>query len=137
MPGLLRCVLASLAALSLLGCDAAGWLGTGGARAFREVDADEARELLAEPELVLVEVRGGALHAPGLDATLLGEDDPLPPDLVGVSARVLVVANEARPGRRVCARLVRSGATRVSLVVADPRELAAGARSRGTRPAEG
>jgi len=51
--------------------------------------------------------------------------------------RVLVVASEARPGRRVCARLLRSGATRVLLVVADPRELAAGVRSRGTRPAEG
>jgi hypothetical protein len=137
MPALPRFVLASLVAASLVGCDAAGWLGAGGARAFREVGTDEARELLAEPELVLVEVRGGALRAPGLDARLLGEDDPLPPDLVGVSARVLVVATDARPGRRVCARLVRSGATRVSLVVADPRELAAGVRSRGARPAEG
>ncbi len=136
MPGSRRLVLASLFAACLLGCDAESWLSAGGVRAFREVAADEARELLAEPELVLVEVRGGALRAPGLDATLLGEDDPLPPELVGVSGRVLVVASEAGPGRRVCARLVRAGAIRVSLVVADPRELAEGVR-RGARPAEG
>ncbi len=137
MPGCRRLVLASLLAACWLGCDAERWLHAGGVRAFREVGADEARELLGSPELVLVEVRGGALRAPGLDATLVGEDDPLPPELVGVPGRVLVVASNAGPGRRVCARLVRSGATRVLLVVADPRELAAGVRSRGTRPAEG
>ena len=137
MPGSRALVLACLLAAGWLGCDAERWLHAGGVRAFREVGADEARELLASPELVLVEVRGGALRAPGLDATLLGENDPLPPELVGVPGRVLVVASDAEPGRRVCARLVRSGAARVLLVVADPRELAAGVRSRGTRPAEG
>ena len=137
MPRSRRLLLASLLAACWLGCDAERWLHAGGVRAFREVGADEARALLGSPELVLVEVRGGALRAPGLDATLLGEDDPLPPELVGVAGRVLVVASEARPGRRVCARLLRSGATRVLLVVADPRELAAGVRSRETRPAEG
>jgi hypothetical protein len=137
MPGPGRLVAACLLAACWLACDAQGWLHAGGVRAFREVDADEARELLGSSELVLVEVRGGSLRAPGLGATLVGEDDPLPPELVGVAGRVLVVASDAAPGRRVCARLVRSGAARVLLVVADPRELAAGVRSRETRPAEG
>jgi hypothetical protein len=137
MPSSRSAFLAGLLAAGLLACDAQGWLRAGGVRAFREVGADEARELLAEPELVLVEVRGGALRAPGLGATLVGEDDPLPPTLLGVAGRVLVVASEVGPGRRVCARLVRAGAAHVSLVVADPRELAAGVSRRGARPAEG
>jgi hypothetical protein len=137
MSGRRTLALAGLLAACALGCDAERWLHAGGVRAFREVGADEARELLTAPDLVLVEVRGGALRAPGLDATLVDADAPLPAGLVGVPGPVLVVASDAEPGRRVCARLVRSGAARVLLVVADPRELAAGARSRETRPAEG
>jgi hypothetical protein len=137
MPDSRALALACLLAACALACDAERWLHAGGVRAFREVGADEARELLASTDLVLVEVRGGALRAPGLDATLVDADDPLPAELVGVPGRVLVVASEAQPGRRVCARLVRSGAAPVLLVVADPRELAEGVRSRESRPAEG
>ncbi|MEN8183202.1 MAG: hypothetical protein ABFS46_11780 [Myxococcota bacterium] len=110
----------------LLGCEPAAWLQAGGVRAFREVGAPEALEILADPAASVLQLRARRWEPTVPRASLVGLADPIPPALLEETGRVLVVAADGAAGRRLSARLVRAGVRRVVLVVGDPGALGAG-----------
>jgi hypothetical protein len=134
-------------ALALLGssfalaaCEPESWLQATGMRAFRQLEPDEARRILADPEVFVVEVREPGMSTSREVGLVIGESEALPAvvdEIVAEARRIVVVSAEVEPGRRVSARLVRAGASRVGLVVIDPRELGAETRRAQLQPSGG
>lgn len=117
-------IAALLLAGLLAGCEADAWLQWGGVRAFREVEIGEARRILKDPEVSLLQLRTTRFEPTLPDATVVETDDPVPETLLEAE-RILVVTTDAPEGRRLSARLVRAGARRVALLIEDPVELGA------------
>jgi hypothetical protein len=126
--------------IALGACEPESWLQASGMRAFRQLEPDEARRILADPEVFVIEVREPGTSASREIGLVIGESEALPPvvdEIVAEARRIVVVAPEVEPGRRVSARLVRAGASRVGLVVIDPRELGGETRRARLQPSGG
>jgi rhodanese-related sulfurtransferase len=99
-------------------CEFDAWLERhGGVARFREIGSEEARALLSEPTSLLVQAEdppgpGGRVA----EALLLPSSKPLPASVIQGSGAVVVLAHELRVGRRLAARLVRAGRSRVAVV---------------------
>lgn len=117
----IACVL--LAGL-LVGCEADVWLQWGGVRAFREIEVGEARRILEDPDVSVLQLRTTRFEPTLPEATVLETDDPLPEGVLE-ARRILLVTTDGTQGRRLSARLVRAGARRVALLIEDPVELGA------------
>jgi hypothetical protein len=109
--------------LALVGCEAEVWLAAVGVRSFREVAVPEAQQLLEDPAARLVLAAQARPRSGLARATVVEDDAPLPEALLAAGGPLLVVAADGPAGRRLAARLVRAGARRVALLVADPEAL--------------
>jgi hypothetical protein len=103
-------------------------------RAFREIETPEARRILLDPLVSVLQLRTTRFEPTLTEAIVLEPNDPLPETLLD-AGRILVVTTDGAEGRRFSARLVRAGARRVALVVEDPVELGAPPSPLLARPA--
>ena len=96
--------LAALAALGSLACEPPP--------SFAEVELDDARRLLREPDVAVVDAVGGARHSlrvlPGAVRWTLTQSPATPPDEIP-SGPVLVVGASRPVGHRSAAALARAG----------------------------
>ena len=123
IPSLLCCRAVSSRA-ALLGCVAAlawacgrGDVVVGAARSFDEVDVPAATRSVAQDDARLVQVRNpGSDDLRVAEAVIVGPGDPVPDEWLRGARPIVVIAEDIADARRLAARLLRLGASRVSVV---------------------
>ncbi len=108
---------ASAALLACLAACGPGGPAVGGARSFEEIDVREAARCVADEDARLVQVRDSQSRGPRIEhAAILGPEDAVPGAWLHEARPIVVVARDEATGRRLAARLLRLGASRVSVV---------------------
>ena len=117
-PRFLQAPAAALAlGFALAGCDTVLRPGDADLHLIREVSAGDGMRLLADPETVLVQVLEPKRTAGRVAGTqIVSARDPIPSHIAETSATVVILAEDAREGLRVAARLVRIGIQDVAIV---------------------
>ena len=104
-------------ALGLGGCREVPRPDEAGLRLIREVSAGEGMRLLADPDTVLVQVLEPRRTAGRVAGTeIVSARDPIPRHIAESSATVVILAEDAREGLKVAARLSRVGIQDVAVV---------------------
>jgi hypothetical protein len=117
MPARGTILLVLVLCVATAGCEMESWLQARHVRTFREMDAGEARRLVAERRGVLVQaVESVGVVGQVVTARLVPARGPVPPALAGDPGSLVVLADRADTARRLAARLVRAGASRVAVV---------------------
>jgi rhodanese-related sulfurtransferase len=89
----------------------------GGARSFAEIDVAAATRSLAEEAARLVQVRDSQSPDPHLEhAAIVGPEEAVPDAWLHEARPIVVIAHDEVAARRLAARLLRLGASRVSVV---------------------
>jgi rhodanese-related sulfurtransferase len=108
---------ASAALLACLAACGPGGPAVGGARSFEEIDVPQAARSLAEEEARLVQVRDSRSRGPRVaHAAILGPEEAVPDAWLHEARPIVVIARDEVAARRLAARLLRLGASRVSVV---------------------
>jgi rhodanese-related sulfurtransferase len=108
---------ASAALVACLFACGPGGPAVGGARSFAEIDVPAATRSLAEDDARLVQSRVAGSRDPRIDhAAIVGPDDAVPDAWLHESRPIVVIAQDDADARRLAARLLRLGASRVSVV---------------------
>ena len=103
--------------IGLGGCDDPSRSGHLGLRVIREVSAGDGMRLLEDPETVLVQVLDPRRSAGRVAGTeIVSARDPIPAHIAETSATVVILAEDAREGIKVAARLIRVGIQDVAVV---------------------
>jgi rhodanese-related sulfurtransferase len=89
----------------------------GGARSFDEIDVPTATRSVEQDDARLVQVRDSGSSDPRVAAAVIfGPADPVPDEWLRGARPIVVIAGDVTEARRLAARLLRLGASRVSVV---------------------
>ena len=89
----------------------------GGARSFDEIDVPAAARSVEREDARLVQVRDPRSNDARIAAAVIvGPGDPVPDEWLRGARPIVVIAGDVAAARRLAARLLRLGVTRVSVV---------------------
>ncbi len=107
----------SAALLAYLAACGPGGPAVGGARSFAEIDVAAATRSLVEEQARLVQVRDSESREPGVaHAAIVRPEEAVPDAWLHEARPIVVIARDEVAARRLAARLLRLGASRVSVV---------------------
>ena len=112
----IRAALFGFAAALASACGPAGPV-VGGARSFDEIDVAAAARSVEREDARLVQVRDPRSGDPRVaSAVIVGPGDPVPDEWLRGARPIVLIAGDVAAARRLAARLLRLGATRVSVL---------------------